>query len=415
MIDAWSDGGPLAVVGGTLLDVEAREVKPGFAPMISAGRVEAILTPSEIPEDLSGTQVVEAHGQWVLPGLVDSHFHMIGRSAAACDDECVAAGMIEGVMTAHLALLAGITTVRDAGCKHSGVYTLRKSINSGAIAGPRAFVTGLNPTGMGAPPEWRSTFIAGADEMREVIRTEWRQGADFIKLILSSSQAASDWAVCDIHLTQDELGAAVDEAHDMGMLISAHIEGLAAAMLAVEARLDSIDHGTELSDELTDMMAERRIGYIPTLTVFHDEGNYILPHQREAFERRQHIHRESVRHALRSGVVVAAGSDHGYPSGKPVPPTDCLVRELEALSSAGADAWDVLCAATVNGGAILHRDEIGVIRPGSAADVNVVSGDPMMDIRVLEHPTVVIKEGRVVVHRTRTEGPGASPATSAFG
>ena len=174
-------------------------------------------------------------GAYVTPGLIDSHFHLISRSAAVVDDDLIALGMIEGTVNAAERIAAGVTAVRDCGCRHRGIYPLTRAINAGLVRGPRAYVAGTNPTGPDAPGHWRNVVARDADELRAVIRQQVDDGADWVKLILAHAESPTDWSAVTRYLTDDEIAAGVDEAHRLGVKIGCHCEGWDVAAVAVRA------------------------------------------------------------------------------------------------------------------------------------------------------------------------------------
>ena len=403
------------VVGGPIWDSAAGTFQDGHAIVVEEGRITAVEPMADLPQD-PAPDVIDVGGAHVLPGLIDCHFHLISRTDTEATIDLVTESVAEGVMSAARILEAGVTTVRDPGCKHRGIYTLRRLISEGRVRGPRAFVSGPNPTGNGAPKDWRNLFVDGVEAMRSAVRQERRAGADFIKLILSRTAPESDFTFVLRYLTDAEIEAAISEAHLLGVRTSAHCEGIEPARAAVRAGIDCLEHALSLDDELAEQMAEQGTAYVPTRWVFLTDNELgwgdIGPSQAEAYrERIEQEHDRALDAALRAGVLIGAGTD----SLDVVPTKDVLVRELEALVAAGMSHRAVLDAATINAARIIgHEATIGSLEAGKWADLIAVDGNPLEDLRALNRPTVVMKGGAVEVD-LRADRAEAEEVWAAFG
>jgi imidazolonepropionase-like amidohydrolase len=327
--------------------------------------------------------------------------HLMSRSGVEADADLVTTSTIDGILSAQRTIEAGVTTVRDPGCKHRGIYRLKKEIASGRIPGPRTFAAGPNIVGSGAPVDWRNVFADGVDAVRRAVRLERLAGADFIKLVLSHTTAASRWETCLRYLNDEEIAAAVSEAHALGARVGCHCEGLPAARGAVAAGMDVIDHGLALDEALIQQMVEQGTFYVPTLWAFSSAThlNYaktIREDQVPDYEARiSNAHLASVQMAHAAGITIGAGSDPIHW----IPARDVLVKEIGALvSAAGFSVTDALISGTINGARVIGvEDSTGSLDAGKYADVVVVDGDPRDDIRALARPTVVMKEGDVML------------------
>jgi imidazolonepropionase-like amidohydrolase len=389
----------LIIHGGPIMDVEAGATLTDRILVLDGSRVTAIAAAGELPVE-TGARVLDVAGRTILPGLIDAHFHLMSRSGVEAGAELVSTSTVDGVLTARRAIEAGVTTVRDPGCKHRGIHALKREIAAGRVTGPRTFAAGPNVVGSGAPVDWRNVFADGVDEVRKVVRKERLAGADFIKLVLSHTTGASRWRTCIRYLNDEEIEAAVSEAHLLGARTGCHCEGLPAARGAVRAGMDVIDHGLALDDKLVAEMAERGTFYVPTLWAFSSNThmNYVGTIREDQYpdyeERIGRVHRESVQRAMAAGLTIGAGSDPIHW----VPARDVLVREIEALVAAGMSPADAIRAATLNGATIIGvEDELGSLSPGKTADVVVVDGNPLTDLRALARPALVLKAARVML------------------
>jgi imidazolonepropionase-like amidohydrolase len=398
------------VHGGPILDVESGTFHDNAAVVIEGGKITSFETSFTAPYS-SDHHLIDVRGAHVLPGLIDSHFHLMSRSGVVADADLVTRSVVDGVITARRALESGVTTVRDPGCKHHGIHRLRDEIAAGRVFGPRAFTAGPNIVGSGAPVDWRNHFADGPDQVRAAVRAEMLAGADFIKLVLSHTTGSSRWTTCLRYLNDEEIAVAVAEAHLLDARVGCHCEGLPAARGAVAARIDVIDHGLALDDELVDTMALQGTFYVPTLWAFRTSthrniGKTITEEQAADYEERiAGIHRESVQRAMAAGVKIAAGSDPIHW----IPARDVLLCELEALVDAGMTTIDALRAATVVGADAIGRSgTLGTLRGGAHADLIAVQGNPLTELRALGRPALVMKDGAVAVDhraesRSRTE------------
>jgi imidazolonepropionase-like amidohydrolase len=389
--------------GGPVLDVRRGHWLEQHIVVVERDRVVAVEPEGNLPSDTDAT-LIDAAGGWVIPGLIDSHTHLMSRSGVEADAELVTTSVVDGVLTARRAIEAGVTTVRDPGCKHRGIHALKREIAAGRVLGPRTYAAGPNVVGSGAPVDWRNVFADGVDDVRRVVRLERLAGADFIKLVLSHTTGSSRWRTTLRYLNDEEIAAAVAEAHALDARTGCHCEGSDAARAAVSAGMDVIDHGIHLTEEIVADMVSRGTFYVPTLWAFstHTHLTYaqtIGPHQVEDYDARMGTpHRESVQMAMAAGLTIGAGSDPIHW----VPARDVLAREAEALAGAGMSPADVMRALTVNGATIIGvEDELGALEPGLLADLVVLDGDPLQELGALRRPRLVMKAGEVVVHGSR--------------
>lgn len=383
-------GGRLVVHGGPILVSATGGWLDGGHLIAEAGRVVTVGQgdpPAPHPDETR----VDLDGRRLLPGLVDSHFHLVSRSSRSVDLELVASGLVEGVVTAVTRLAGGVTSVRDCGCRHHGIHQLRRAIDAGLVPGPRAAVAGRNPTSALAPDHWRNVVVDGPKEMAATVAAELAGGADFVKLILAHAEDPTDWAGVTSYLDDDELAAGVTAAHSAGARVGVHCEGRDEARRAIDAGVDVLDHAPLLDDRTVEAMAATGAVYVPTIWAFSADSGLDGP-AAVAVRAWQEEHRRSVLRARAAGVTVAAGSD----AAGSLPPADVLIDEMECLVAAGMSTEEVLAAATTGGAAAMGCiGRIGVIAEGAAADMVVVDGDPTVDLSVLRHPHLVVCRGRI--------------------
>lgn len=384
--------------GGPIFTGLSDSSQDGLAVLIEGDTIAAVdqssvLLSAATADTAVETEVIDLKGRTLLPGMVDAHRHMIGLTDIKVDADLIVTGAIEGVWVALNTLRSGITTVRDPGCKHMGVFTLKRLINEGFIPGPHVYAAGPNPTGTAAPEGWRNVWVDGETQIRHAVRELKRSGVDWIKFVFSCQSRGDLWSRTEKFLTFEELKAGVEEAHEYGYRVSGHIEGLEGAQMAVEAGFNAIEHGTVIDDALAQVMVRKGVFYVPTLYAFDTMSTQeepLKPAEQVAFDRRAAEHKRSFQRALAAGVKIAVGTDMYR-----LPPVDVYVNEMRMLTKYGMSNAQALQAATVNGAALLGEEQVfGALASGLRADMIVVDGDPLQDLGALLHVDLVIKSGQ---------------------
>jgi imidazolonepropionase-like amidohydrolase len=443
----------ILVKASRLLDPRTGNVLSPAGVLIEDGKIKEVGSPSQLQAHApAGVKTVDLGSATLLPGLIDSHTHLLldvvlpaeaerarrwnggfvpGQLLAIV--ESPSKRVLLGAQMAREDLESGITTVRNLG--HSGIdgdVELRDAINAGRLAGPRILAAGrklitrgsylqsLNPALSDAILNQEFLFIDGADRAREAVRRNEFQNVDVIKV------------TADENLTVPELAAAIEEAHRNHLKVAVHAVDKTSIQTAIDAGADSIEHGNEVTDEQLKQMRDKGIFFDFTPTSY---GGFftkifqatiamsleVRPKRLEADERSRQRYidlaqllksgakfpdesdeRENQRYnrlvqrVLKSRVKFAAGSDSSwfYP-GRTRGQTS--VSRFPALHEAGMQQLDVIRAITVNAAEMLGwRDKIGAIEPGKLADLVAVTGDPITDITELERVRFVMKNGEVV-------------------
>jgi imidazolonepropionase-like amidohydrolase len=379
----------LAFVGAHVLAPDASSFSERTVH-VDSGIITGVDSLPPSPAELT----VDVTGRYLIPGLIDAHYHLISRSEEVLDARMIAGSMIEGVINAEDCIASGVTSVRDCGCRHEGIYTLQEAIAAGAAVGPDSMTAGRNPTGENAPRHWRNVFASGPDAMRAAVRSQVEAGAGWVKVILAHAFDPLDWADVTEFMSDDEITAAVDEAHLLGVRIGAHCEGWEVAERAIRLGLDSLDHAPLLSDAAVAEMKARGMTYTPTVWAFSSDAGVDLealpPSDAARIKDWRAQHRASVRRAFDAGVPIAAGSD----SASAVTGRGVLVDEMEALLECGLPSPAVLAAATLHSAAVMGRgDIVGAISATLRADLVVLTEDPLVDLAALRNPESVWKAG----------------------
>jgi imidazolonepropionase-like amidohydrolase len=402
--------------GGTVIDGTGAGPVPDTTLIINDGRLEAVTTGARGPWP-SSHDVIDVAGHTVLPGLIDCHDHLAFHGY----DLARRWGLDEPASTRHLrtgkvieqTLNMGYTTVRDAGGLDAG---FRRAVEDGLLRGPRllttiAIISPIGGIGDAVSPSGHECLVPidpalprgvarGVDDVRNVVRTMVRAGADAIKCATTGGASSrTGHGPMDPAFDRDEMQALVDEAHALGRKVLCHALGGPGLRLALEAGVDSIEHGCYLDDdpELLSMMAQHGVFFVPTLTVYEYHRESPAPHVRERARALRDHHLESIRRALAAGVRVVAGTDaggHGHPPN---------AAELAHLVAAGLTPMQAIQAATGLAAECVGLErEIGTLEKGKRADLVVVEGDPLADARILADPKrirLVVKDGVVVVRK----------------
>jgi len=404
-------GRPIAIRTGRALDVAGGRYRNGVTFLLEGDRIEQLLDrPDQLPD---GTELVDLQGLTVVPGLIDTHSHLVGEVQTAgvpATTTSAAQDALLGVRNARATIEAGFTTVRDVGTFRAFVdCALRDAIEAGDVVGPRmqcagGFITapwcGGDVVGLAhdiaLPEELRFGVVTGPDEVRERVRRLLIGGADLIKCIATGAVLTRGGVPGAPELSEAELRAAVEEAAWYGRFVAAHAHGAEGARRAIRAGVRSIEHGSYLDDETIRMLADS--GTFLSVDLY--DGEWALEHggpqgwpaetMRKLAE--SQVAAEAVfRRAAGAGVAIAFGTDSGvYPHG-------LNARQFGSYVRCGMSPLEAIRTATIVAAACMGwSDRVGSLEPGRFADLVAVAGDPLEDVTELERPVVVIKGGRVV-------------------
>jgi len=401
---------------GTLIDGTGAPPVRDAAVVIHNGRIETVTTAGASAGPPTDHEVIDASRFTVLPGLIDCHDHLAFHGYELVRrwglDEPQSTRHLRTARVAGQILTSGYTAVRDAGGLDAG---FRLAVHEGLIPGPRLVLSlgiispiggigdRVSPSGHASPflqdPSLPPSVAQGIEGVRTTVRAMVRAGADVIKCATTGGASSrAGHGPKDAAFNADEMRALVDEAHALGRRVMCHAVGGPGLRRAIEAGVDSIEHGCYLDEdpELIPMMVERGIFFVPTLTVYEYHRESTAPHVRERARALRAHHLESVRHALAAGVKVVAGTDaggHGHPNN---------ALELEHLVAAGMSPMQALQAATSLAAECLALEaEIGTIEKGKWADLVVVDGDPLRDVRILQDPARIKQVWKAGVTATR--------------
>lgn len=398
---------PIVLHAARLLDVETGKMLSPGEILVQGERIAEVGSAVTHP---AGAEVIDLGDKTLLPGLIDAHVHLFlhpGAEDLQTVEESVPERTLIAIAAAKDDLMAGFTAERDMGTEGAGSAdtAVRNAINQGLFPGPRLRISGNAVDTLGGHedatrynPEQHvlsnATYANNATELVTVIRQQFKEGADFIKIYETGRDSFRDGKFyTPYQYTEQELLAAVTEAARVGKRVAVHATGEPGTLYAAEAGVASIDHGDQLSDETMRIMREKHIFVVPTFTI----SEYFADHAASpAASERQHqtlaYHAEEFRKQIAAGVPVAMGSDVGpFPHGT-------QAREFELMVKYGMTPLASIQAGTVNGAKLLGwQGQIGALKAGYSADIVAVPGNPLEDISALMKVSFVMKGG--VVHK----------------
>jgi imidazolonepropionase-like amidohydrolase len=415
------------IKGGKLIDGTGGEPIENGTVIIEGSEIKAVGKYIDIP---TGAEIIDATGKTILPGLIDSHIHYIGAKTDAIHFEGLVRpkelGLIKSIFDSRNCLAAGFTMCKDCGGMN-GIF-LKKAVAEGTLTGlPRIVAAGYSLTQTYGhsdshyfPTECvdartsrhfgtigtKSLLCDGVDECIKATRYALRQGADFIKVMVTGG-VMSQWdKPTDIQFNPDEIKAIVETAAQVDKFVTAHCQNSRGAKNSILGGVKTIDHANEVNDEVVEMAKENNVIFVSSLAVMHatiDLGTEVgaAPWAIEKAKAQWDPMCESYKRIREHGAILAAGTDS---LSSPMMPLGKNALELELLVKyCGFTPMEAIVAATRNGAmACFMGDRTGTIEPGKFADIVIVDGNPLADIKILqdiEKIKMVMLEGKVEITR----------------
>jgi imidazolonepropionase-like amidohydrolase len=394
-----------------LFDARSGQLTDGGVVVVQGEHILSIGAAS-VP---AGARTIDLGDATLVPGFIDAHVHL-GSELQKDFYRAFYTGMFRfPVEQAHYAALyagrtlqAGFTTVRNVGASDFIDIGLRNAINAGIVPGPRMITaahsigsTGGHCDNSPFPPEVVKPsgpiegVCNGPEECRAAVRYQMKWGADVIKICASGGVLSESDPVDVPQLTPAELAAIMSEAHAWKRKVAAHSHGDLAARLAIEAGVDSIEHGSFLTESTLQLMKQKGVYLVPTRLAV-DTVNKLAanlpPVIADKARAAARSHGDMFKAALRIGVPIAFGTDSG------VSPHGTNAREFALMVELGMPPAQALLSGTREAAKLLGVDaEVGTLEPGKFADVVAVRGNPLTDISTTEKPVFVMKHGTVVL------------------
>jgi imidazolonepropionase-like amidohydrolase len=418
------------ITNGQLVDGTGTPPVRDAALVIEDGRITFAGPATAMPTVTREAQRIDARGGTIMPGLVEAHFHPTYFNVAALEDLDIKYPVeyvtLQAAANARLALECGYTAARSGGSLFNIDVWLKKAIENGICLGPRLAASGREICGVGGLMDWNPDYrkigmeglillVNGPDEARAAVRKLVKDGVEWIKTYPTGDAAAPD--TNDHHtlcMTYDEMHAVVSTAHNHGKKVTGHCRATAGIKNALRAGYDTIEHGTFMDDEALDLLLERDVPCVPALyfeLASVERGpEFGLPQKViDGHQETLEAGAESARRILKAGGRIGLGGDYGFAWN----PHGDYARELTFfVNYVGFTPLETIKCATNTGAEIMGRGhELGTLEMGKLADVLVVDGDPMKDIKVLEDRArfMAVMQGGVVkagqiAHLTQSVG-----------
>ena len=406
----------LALKAAHLFDGKSKTLLPNGVVLVEGRNITAVGSNLPIPQD---ARVIDLGDATLSPGFMDAHTHLTLDDYSASYNELRLKGLEESIPEATLASIAraratieaGFTTVRDVGSQEFIDVALREAIAHGFVEGPRMLVAtnGIGATGghfdgsggfraklFGREMDYTDGIADGPEEIRKAIRYEVKNGADVIKAAVSGGVLSPKDEVDVPQFSADEMKMLVEESHRLRKKVAVHCHGDTAAREAINAGVDSIEHGSFMKPETLALMKQKGVYLTPTLLA----AEYIMgkidkyppavqEKARAALAKRSQMFRD----AIRIGVKISFGTDAGvFPHGE-------NAKEFALMTGLGMKPIDALISATSTDAELLGvAAKVGTLEKGKLADIVALPGDPTTDITATERVFFVMKEGKVIKH-----------------
>lgn len=419
----------MALKAARMFDGKSKSLISNAVVIVQGNRIVDVGSGIEPPAD---AKVIDLGDETLSPGFIDAHTHLTldfsgdyNERRLRSLDLNVSEQAIKSTINARKTVEAGFTTVRDVGSRFEGSpefvdVALRNSINKGVVVGPRMLVatkgigaTGghFDPTGgfrdmiFGREPDYTDGIADSPDDIRKAVRFEVKNGADCIKAAVSGGVLSLADEVDVPQLTLQEMVALVDESHRLRKKVAVHCHGDQAAKDAIQAGVDSIEHGSFMKPDTIAMMKQKGTFLTPTLMasewIMQNMKNYppaLQAKAKAAYDARS----EMFKNALKTGVKISFGTDAA------VFPHGMNAKEFKLMVDLGMQPIEALRAATANDAELLGiAQKTGTLEKGKLADIIAMPGDPTSDITATERISFVMKEGKII-----RNGPASQDSTA---
>ena len=428
-IPIWAADNIIALKAARMFDGKSKTLVPNGVVILQGDKIVDVGSNLSVPSD---AQLIDLGDATLAPGFMDAHTHLTLDYSGDYNvrrlkelDLNVSEQAIIATAHARATVEAGFTTVRDLGSRFVSSrefvdVALRNSINKGVVVGPRMLVAtkGIGATGghfdptngfrdflFGGEPDYTDGIADGPEEIRKAVRFEVKNGADVIKAAVSGGVLSLTDEVDTPQLTPAEMAALVDESHRLRKKVAVHCHGDQAAREAIEAGVDSIEHGSFIKPETLAQMKRKGVFLTPTLMatewIMEKLENYPPALQAKA-KAAAAARSEMFRNAVKLGVKISFGTDAAvFPHGQ-------NAREFKVMVDLGMPPIEALRSATANDAELFGiAQKTGTLEKGKLADIIAMPGDPTTDITATERVFFVMKEGKIIRNGPPTVRSGA--------
>jgi imidazolonepropionase-like amidohydrolase len=409
------EAGQTLIRNGLLIDGNGGPPVENAGVLVSGERIAWVGRMPDAPPVSPDARVVDATGKTIMPGLIEAHLHLSYRDVkdlADLDLKCpVEETTIRAVAHARICLESGYTAAVSAGALHRVDVAMRNAIREGIIEGPRLVAAGRDISATAGMLDWNGSwlklgmeglgiFADGVDECRKAARLVIKEGADIVKTYVTGEGMIFECQAEEVTFSEEEIRVICEEAHRRGKRVSAHSRGAEGCKMSVRAGVDILDHGTLVDDEAIELIAERNVFVVPALNyqvaVLERGPEFGFPEEfldRTMYRQELEAAYVNMRKLFNAGVRVLPGGDYGFawcPHGG-------YARDLQTfVENIGLTPMQTLVAATKWGSELMRmEEEIGTLEKGKLADVLVVDGNPLDDIRILQDKSrlVLVMQG----------------------
>jgi len=406
-------GERIVIHAGTLIDGRSDRPLQSQSIVIEDNRIVDVAAGYVELEDVD--RVVDLMRYTVMPGLIDAHVHLGGEQSPDRYEERFTLDPTDyafrSVRYAERTIMAGFTTVRDLGATDGIVTSLRDAINQGWITGPRIYAAGksIATTGGHADPSNGTNLhfggdpgpvegvINGVEDARKAIRARYKEGADLIKITATGGVLSVAASGENPQFTLEEVEAIVAAARDYGFHVAAHAHGAEGMKRAVLGGVDSIEHGSYMTEEIMQLMKERGTAYVPTISAAEfvaeksKEPGYFPDVVRAKAGAIGPVIKGTFARAYEAGVLIVFGTDTG------VSPHGENWREFVYMVEGGMSPMESIQSATLRAAELVGADdELGTIETNRLADIVAVEGNPLQDIELMGQISFVMKDGAII-------------------
>ena len=402
----------VVVTADRMVDVLAGRVVEQPVIVITDGRITAVgTTGAQQPAIRADWKRIDLPGKTILPGLIDMHVHLDsnprygGYTGLQFTDQF---WTVQGVANAKAMLEAGFTTVRNVGSENYSDVAYKQAIDEGLMPGPRIVPAAYPLSATGGhcdqtylPPSFKAKAPGAGDgvqELRTRVREQRKYGAEVIKVCATGGVFSRNTEPGQLQVSEEELRAIADEAHQWGLNVAAHAHGAEGIKAAIRAGIDTIEHASLVDAEGIRLAVERKRPVWFAMDIFNTEytqaegrKNGVLEDNLRKDREIAQIQRDNFRRAHAAGVKMVFGSDAG------VMPHGMAGGQFRIMTQYGMSPMEAIQAATRNAAQALGRErDVGAIAVGRYGDIIAVDGDPLGDVRALEDVDVVIKGGELL-------------------